>query len=62
MRKEFAEGNAMLSEIEFEILSSVIEGEKRIVIVEMTIMGQSSEAEFEFMKENGKWVMFIETE
>ena len=54
MRKEFAEGNAMLSEIEFEILSSVIEGEKRIVIVEMTIMGQSSEAEFEFMKENGK--------
>lgn len=47
----------MMSEMEFDITGSEVEGDNATVTAELTIMGQLIEEEYEVMKQNGKWVM-----
>ena len=56
--REMMQGTfATMSEMEFNVLSSEIDGETAVVTVEMTTMGQSMKQEVDLIKENGRWVM-----
>lgn len=56
--KEMAEEMlSIMAAIEFKIISSEIEGDEAVVILEVDFMGQTDEQEVELFMENGKWVL-----
>ena len=56
--KEVMQGMlSMMAALEYNIVSSEVDGETALVNVEFTFMGETSEDEVELMLENGSWVI-----
>ncbi len=56
--REMAESMlGMMSDIEFEILNSEVDGDNATVTINFTFMGDTQEQDIDLMKENGRWVV-----
>lgn len=56
-REAFQMVAGMMSEIEYTIVGSEVEGDQATVTVEITFMGETEEQEIHLQKESGGWVI-----
>lgn len=56
-REAFQMVAGMMSELEYNVVGSEVEGDEATVTVEITFMGETEEQEIDLIKEGGKWVI-----